>query len=274
MSTPASTPAKPATPAAPASSTPAKPAAPASPASSTPAQPAAPASEAPVVLEPYVPAAPVNRTPDSILGALHLTVVELNEAIHGEAGAQVKTLKQRQGTIATIVRKGVAIISELMVALAKGMEVAGNLILGADAVFALLEVVLETLDAMVYAVGGTVAYLSGAKEGGAADLSALDSLRAPLAEAKAFLGESGLVADLMPSPSAIGGIRKELAVLLGSRVDLKLKTTGTLGALEAAIALPGAPLTPASPGAQPPASPAPVSPGAPSSPAKSGPQRP
>lgn len=257
MSTPASTPAKPATPApaSPASSTPATPGAPAS-ASSTPAKPAAPAASTPALV-PYVPAAPVNRTPDSILGALHLTVVELNEAIHGEAGAQVKTLKQRQGTIATIVRKGVAIISELMVALAKGMEVAGNLILGADAVFALLEVVLETLDAMVYAVGGTVAYLSGAKEGAAADLSALDSLRAPLAEAKAFLGENGLVADLLPSPSAIGGIRKELAVLLGNRVDLKAKTTGTLGALEAAIALPGAP-----------------APASPSSPAPSGPQRP
>jgi hypothetical protein len=157
----------------------------------------------------------------------------------------------------------VAIISELMVALAKGMEVAGNLILGADAVFALLEVVLDTLDAMVYAVGGTVAYLSGAKEGGAADLSALDSLRAPLAEAKAFLGENGLVADLLPSPSAIAGIRKELAVLLGNRVDLQLKTTGTLGALETAIALPGAP---------PPASPAPASQGTTSSPASSGPQ--
>lgn len=252
MTTPASTPAKPVAPATPAT-----------PATPTPAKSAAPA------LTPYVPAAPVDRTPDSILGALHLTVVELNEAIHAEAGAQIKTLKQRTGTIATIVRKGVAIISELMVALAKGMEVAGNLILGADAVFALLEVVLDTLDAMVYAVGGTVAYLAGEKEGGAADLSALDSLRAPLAEAKAFLGENGLVAELLPSPNAIAGIRKELAVLLGSRVDLKLKTTGTLGALEAAIALPGAP---ASPGAPPPASPAPASPGVNSSPASSGPQ--
>jgi hypothetical protein len=153
---------------------------------------------------------------------LHLTVVELNEAIHGEAGAQVKTSSSGTGTIATIVRKGVAIISELMVALAKGMEVAGNLILGADAVFALLEVVLDTLDAMVYAVGGTVAYLSGAKEGGAADLSALDSLRAPLAEAKAFLGESGLVADLLPSPSARSAASaRSSAILLGSRADLQ-----------------------------------------------------
>lgn len=189
-----------------------------------------------------VPASgPVDRTPDSILGALHLTVVELNEAIRGEAGDQVRTLKQRTGTIADIVRKGVTIIRELMVALAKGMEVAGNLILGADAVFALLEVVLDTLDAMVYAVGGTVAYLAGEKEGGAPDLSALDSLRAPLAEAKAFLGENGLVAALLPSPSEIGGIRKELAILLGSRADPKYATTGTLGALEAAIAPPGAP---------------------------------
>jgi hypothetical protein len=73
----------------PANPTPAKPATPA-PASPAPAKPA-PASPA-VALTPYVPAAPVDRTPDSILGALHLTIVELNEAIHGEAGAQVKTL--------------------------------------------------------------------------------------------------------------------------------------------------------------------------------------
>ncbi len=198
----------------------------------TPAAPATPV----IVPAPVASTSKVDRTPDTILGVLHLTLVELNEAILGEAGAQVRTLKQRTGTIADIVRRGVAIISELMVALAKGMEVAGNLILGADAVFALLEVVLDTLDAMVYAVGGTVAYLSGAKDGGAPDLSALETLRGPLAEAKAFLGESGLVADLLPSPSEVGGIRKELAILLGSRADPKQKTTGTLGALEAAIA--------------------------------------
>jgi hypothetical protein len=184
--------------------------------------------------------------PDNLLGALRVTLAELHAAATGEAGTQVRTLKQRTGTIADVVRRGVAIIGELIAALARGMEVAANLILGADAVFALLEVVLDSLDAMVVAVGGTVAYLTSQKDGAggpsnAADLSALDALRGPLAEAKAFLGESGMVAAVLPNPSELGGIRRELANLLGSRVDPKLKTTGSLGALGAAIAPPGAP---------------------------------
>lgn len=224
------------------------PVAPAKPASPAPAPPAAPAPGS----VPAPTSGPVDRTPDSILGALRLTLVELNEAILGEAGTQVKTLKQRTGPVADVVRKGVALIAQLMTALAKGMEIAGNLILGADAVFALLEVVLDTLDAMIYAVGGTVAYLASEKDGGAPDLSALDTLRAPLAEAKAFLGENGLVAELLPAPHEISGIRRELAILVGSRADPKYATTGTLGALAAAIALPGAP-APAAPNAPAPA---------------------
>jgi hypothetical protein len=208
------------------------------PATVAPAAPIAP-------IAPVAPVAPVAPMPDSLLGVLRLTLAELHEAVVGEAGVQVRTLKQRTGTIADIVRRGVALISELMVALAKGMEVAGNLILGADAVFALLEVVLDTLDAMVYAVGGTVAYLTSKQEDGEAqgspDLGGLEALRGPLAEAKAFLADSGMVADLMPRPAEVFGVRKEIARLLGSRVDPTEKTTGSLGALEAAIAVTGAP---------------------------------
>jgi hypothetical protein len=190
---------------------------------------------------------PAAAEPTSLLGALNQTLVELHAAALGAPGEKVRTLERRTGAVAHVVRRGLSLIVELIAALARGIAAASDLILGADAVFALVEVVLDTLDAMVEAVGGVVTHIgkSGGAQGGDADagVPALAAVRGPIGEAQKFLADDGVVADLMPSPAELAAVRKQLALLLGARADPRATGLGSLGELADAIA-PGGPTRP------------------------------
>ena len=162
----------------------------------------------------------------NLFEALRQSLADFRGKVEGEPGRKVSALGSRTGTLPDLVRQVLSAVADALAWLGGALHSAADALRVADAAIALIELAGDLLGA--FAEGLSFGELP---ESFGLDPAPFKAVSDAVTAGNAVLEKGVHAVGVLPKPEDLAGVRQELELLLGKRVNPALPGPGALGKL-------------------------------------------